>query len=61
LFDIDVPWIADGLRDLGEQRESMMKIFRKELTKRNIQPILVNGNWNDREMIIKKEIDKLLK
>lgn len=61
LFDIDAPWVADGLRDLGEQRGGMMQIFEKELTRRNIRPIKVKGDWEERETIIKKEIDLLLK
>ncbi|MBI1770134.1 MAG: ATP-binding protein [Bacteroidetes bacterium] len=60
LFDIDVPWVADGLRDLNDQRESMMKIFEGELAKRNIQPVRVKGNWDERETSIKKEVDLLL-
>jgi HTH-type transcriptional repressor of NAD biosynthesis genes len=59
-FDIDVPWVSDGLRDLGNQRESMTQIFEEELLKRNIVPIRVNGSWSEREEIIRKEIDKLL-
>lgn len=58
-FDIDVPWIEDGLRDLGQQRDTMMKIFKDELSKRNIQPVLVKGNWEEREKIIEIEIKKL--
>ncbi|MBS1559800.1 MAG: ATP-binding protein [Bacteroidetes bacterium] len=59
LFDIDVPWVDDGLRDLGNKRKEMMKIFEDELTKRSIQPIKVSGSWNERERIIRKEIDAL--
>jgi HTH-type transcriptional repressor of NAD biosynthesis genes len=61
LFDIDVPWVADGLRDLNSQRERMMKIFEEELSKRDIQPIRVKGNWSEREATIKTEVNKLLK
>jgi len=60
LFDIDVPWISDGLRDLGSQRREMMNVFEAELAERNIQPILVRGNWEERERIVRKEIDFLL-
>ena len=60
LFDIDVPWVADGLRDLGNQREGMLKIFETELAKRNISFIRVKGNWAEREAIIKKAIDLLV-
>jgi len=60
LFDIDVPWVADGMRDLGNQREEMLKIFEMELIKRSIPFILVKGNWTEREEVIKKAIDFLI-
>jgi HTH-type transcriptional repressor of NAD biosynthesis genes len=59
LFDIDVPWIADGLRDLSNQREAMLKIFEDELTKRQIQFVRVKGDWKEREKIIKTHLDSL--
>jgi HTH-type transcriptional repressor of NAD biosynthesis genes len=59
LFDIDVPWVPDGIRDLNNQREEMMGIFKAELMKRKIPFILVKGNWAEREAIIKKTIDLL--
>ena len=54
LFDIDVPWVSDGLRDLGDEkkREEMFEIFRSELKRRNIPYILVRGDWDEREQII---------
>lgn len=60
LFDIDVPWVEDGLRDLGNQREEMMKVFREELSKRNIEPILVKGSWKEKEEIIIAEVNRIL-
>jgi HTH-type transcriptional regulator, transcriptional repressor of NAD biosynthesis genes len=59
LFDIDVPWVADGLRDLDNQRKEMLEIFENELTKRNIQFIRVKGDWKEREKTIKSELDSL--
>ena len=59
-FDIDVPWIDDGLRDLGHRRESMRKIFLEELQKRNIQPVMVQGSFEERDRVITSHIDKLL-
>lgn len=56
LFDIDVPWIEDGLRDLGTKRKEMMSLFRNELEKRDLQYTFVSGNHHDREQFI---IDKL--
>lgn len=63
LFDIDVPWVADGLRDLGEEekREQMYKVFRNELDRRNIPYVKVRGDWDEREKTIVTEIAKLMK
>lgn len=60
-FDIDVPWIDDGLRDLGHQREEMRKIFLEELKKRNINPIMVQGSFEAREEILINGVDRMLK
>jgi HTH-type transcriptional repressor of NAD biosynthesis genes len=60
LFDTDVPWVADGLRDLGNKREAMTKIFEEELSARKIHPIPVKGTWQEREEIVRKVIDLLL-
>ncbi len=62
LFEPDVPWIADGMRDLGEsdKRKEMLVVFMSELDKRNINYVPVNGNWEEREAIIKREVGKLL-
>src|SRR6478736_2727675 len=59
LFDIDVPWVADGLRNLNNQRGEMLKMFEEELMKRKIQFVRVKGDWNEREKIIKAELDSL--
>jgi HTH-type transcriptional repressor of NAD biosynthesis genes len=60
LFDIDVPWVADGIRDLGNGREEMFNVFKNALEKRKINYILVTGDWLQRENIITKEVDKIL-
>jgi HTH-type transcriptional repressor of NAD biosynthesis genes len=62
LFDIDVPWVSDGLRDLGDQkkREEMLFIFRSELERRHLAYTLVQGNWTEREAIVLKGIEKLM-
>lgn len=56
LFDIDVPWIADGLRDLGHKRQEMFDLFRKELEKRNINYLTVSGDYSDREAFIQSYV-----
>jgi HTH-type transcriptional repressor of NAD biosynthesis genes len=60
LFDIDVPWVSDGMRDLGDARPQMFLAFRHALEQRNIGYILVTGDWVQRERIVTEAIDKLL-
>lgn len=61
LFDIDVPWVADGMRDLGTRRQEMYDVFEIELVKRGIKFIEVRGDFNEREDILKKYVDSILK
>lgn len=56
-FDIDVPWIEDGLRDLGHQREEMRQIFLWELEKRNIKPVMIQGSFEKREALIRQSVE----
>lgn len=60
LFDIDVPWVADGLRDLGAQRTEMFGAFKEELEKRHISYTLVKGNWVERQAIVEQNLKLLL-
>lgn len=58
IFDIDVPWIDDGLRDLGAKRKEMFLVFKEQLDKRNIPYTLIQGNWGTRFEKIRKIIDE---
>jgi HTH-type transcriptional repressor of NAD biosynthesis genes len=60
LFDIDVPWIADGMRDLSGQRQEMMNKFRHALETRNISYTLVTGSYEERERLLIREIEKMI-
>ncbi|MCE7862788.1 MAG: ATPase [Bacteroidetes bacterium CHB5] len=60
LFDIDVPWVADHMRDLGNEREKMFQVFKNELDHRAISYRLVTGNYQQREILISKCIDEIL-
>lgn len=60
LFDIDTPWAADGLRDLGSKREEMFEVFKKELERRKLDYVLVRGNYEKREKLIGAAIRQLL-
>lgn len=56
LFDIDVAWVADGLRDLHFNREAMFNIFKEELNKRKIPFTLVKGTYQEREKFVYAKI-----
>jgi HTH-type transcriptional repressor of NAD biosynthesis genes len=60
LMDIDVPWVADDLRDLGHQRKEMFDRFKAELDNRTIAYTLISGDYAHRENQIKLLIDRLL-
>ncbi|MDH4059083.1 MAG: ATP-binding protein [Cyclobacteriaceae bacterium] len=60
LFDIDVPWVADGLRDLKDQRDVMHNKFMDSLNQRNLPYTLVFGSWDQRFEIISGKIQSLL-
>ncbi len=60
LFDIDVPWVADGMRDLGTRRPEMYTVFKNELLKRKIQFIEVRGDFSEREKMLKDYINSIL-
>ncbi len=60
LFDIDVPWVADGMRDLSNKREEMFKIFKQELDRRRISYTMVRGTWQERLHIVRQKIDEFL-
>lgn len=60
LFDIDVPWVADGLRDLGGKRKEMFLRFKNELEQRSISYILLTGEHARREEQVVKFVDYLL-
>jgi HTH-type transcriptional repressor of NAD biosynthesis genes len=57
LFDTDVPWVKDGLRDLGDKRLFMFEKFKHELDKRKIDYILVTGNYEHRERFIIEKLE----
>lgn len=60
LLNVDVPWVSDGLRDLGHRRAEMYDRFRHELDRRGIGWVDVSGNWAQRWAIVTTEIDRIL-
>jgi HTH-type transcriptional repressor of NAD biosynthesis genes len=59
LLDIDVAWVADGLRDLGDRRKEMYEIFKGELDKRGILYSVIRGRWDDRIVAIQEQLSAL--
>ncbi len=60
LFDVDVPWVADGLRDLAAKRKEMFSRFKRELEARGIPYILLAGSFEDRERRVVDFVEELL-
>lgn len=60
LCGIDVPWIADGIRDRGHMREEMHELFRTAVRESGAPWTLVEGTWNSRRDIATKAVEDLL-
>ncbi|MBN8824578.1 MULTISPECIES: AAA family ATPase [unclassified Spirosoma] len=60
LLDIDVPWVADALRDQGHRRSEMLSRFREALERRKIVYELVGGGYDERYAACKKSSESLL-
>ncbi len=60
LLNVDVPWVSDGLRDLGHRRAEMYARFRDALDRRGIEWIDASGDWAQRWAIVTGEIDRIL-
>lgn len=61
LLNTDVPWVADGLRDLGHRRTEMYRLFEQALQVRGIWYVVVSGaDYEARKRQVIGEIDSLL-
>ena len=60
LLDIDVPWVADGLRDLGHRRPELFARFKAALDDRQIRYVRVSGDWPTRWQTITNAIDRIV-
>ena len=50
LFAPDTPWVADGTRQfVGRDRLLFQAAIEDEMATRNIEPVLIMGNWQQRE------------
>ncbi|TGL88709.1 ATPase [Leptospira congkakensis] len=48
-LDIDIPWIRNKLRDLGEERESMRTRFLQAMNEANRNFLFIRGDYSMRE------------
>jgi NadR type nicotinamide-nucleotide adenylyltransferase len=48
LMDIDVPWVADPIRDRGGQRSEMHALFRGVLERHRLRHVTIGGAWSER-------------
>lgn len=48
LLEIDVPWIADGIRDREDRRRDVQALFRKTLARFDAPVTVVQGTWEER-------------
>lgn len=60
LFDVDVPWVPDGLRDLADQRKEMYEVFKNELLLRGLHYIPVQGSWAARGRTVIDTVNRLI-
>jgi len=60
LCDIDIPWIADGVRDRGHLREEMQQLFRNAVLRSNVPYALITGQGEERVTRSIEAIDAFL-
>lgn len=61
LMDIDIPWVADDLRDRPQQRQVLFKLFKNTLVARGLPYILITGSRQCRFNTAINAIDTILK
>jgi NadR type nicotinamide-nucleotide adenylyltransferase len=60
LCEIDAPWIADGVRDRGEQREEMQALFRNAVVASGAPYLSLHGDIAARMSQAATTIDRLI-
>jgi nicotinamide riboside kinase len=60
LLDIDVPWVADDVRDRGDRRDEVQALFVTTLVRFNAPFVRIGGAWGQRFVAACAAIDELL-
>lgn len=61
LLEVDVPWVADDVRDRGDRREEVQQLFRDAAAASGSPVTVVTGSWNDRLRLAIDAVDRLLR
>ena len=59
LCDIDVPWVADGVRDRPESRDEMLYLFDEALARRGAPVVHISGDEAARFRMAREAVDAL--
>jgi len=60
VLDIDVPWVADGVRDRGDRRLEIHSQFIETLTRFDAPRLVIRGDWDARLQQSIQAIDRLI-
>jgi NadR type nicotinamide-nucleotide adenylyltransferase len=60
LCDVDVPWVADGIRDRPGDRAGMLALFETAIARRSANVVFVRGGWEDRWAIATRAVATFL-
>lgn len=60
LLDIDVPWVADGVRDRSDRRAEVHALFGDTLSRLGARITLIQGAWDERLITARRHVDDLL-
>ncbi len=60
LMDIDLPWIADGVRDRGHMREAMQQLFHDAVFATGVPVSIIRGQGDERFERAVDAIDELM-
>lgn len=61
LLDIDVPWIADGIRDRSDRRQQVQELFAETLARLAAPVTAIRGDWDARFAAARLTIDEQLR
>ena len=60
LCDIDIPWVADDLRDMPNERKKMFTVFEEALKKYELPYVILSGSKTNRIKNAVNHINHLL-